>query len=90
MKLRLLRTSLNRALWLFALSLLTGCSTFDHYADKAKQMTTQTGQSLGLVTDRKMQVPDYYSTSYLPKAYSAGQVIELQRFECVRLAECNK
>ena len=69
---------------------LSACSTFDEYADKSKNISAKAGQSLGLISDRKMQVPAYYSTEYLPKNYMAGQVIELESLDCKTVQECMK
>lgn len=56
---------------------LYGCSSFDYLVDKGQHMSHEAGKSLGLVKEKKMTVPAYYSTEGLPKKTQAGQVIKL-------------
>lgn len=89
-----MNSKLQKALVLGFFSLqvlsLSSCSTFDRYAEKAKAISIDAGQSLGLLAETKLEVPDYYSKEYLPKGYRPGETLELQQLQCANHVGCNK
>lgn len=87
------RCKFGNAKWFFiSLSLLffSGCSTISEYAGKAKNVTIDTAENLGLVSEQKLQVPDYYSTEYLSTSYKPGQQIKLESLQCPKYKGCNE